>query len=326
VPDPENERASVRRRSARRSGSEEDASSEEDAEDEGEIEEEEAPNVYIRTEPKDWVMYKNNENGYRTIDPLPYTGDNLEATVNITPAEVNEMMDANGDIRFDKVFLWCTPRFNDGESLFEWQSKRMSNYMVHLMKTSEWKPKYFHPVTNPITPDNVARMHGVILANCLHGNRSVEQIWSTRCAHDAVEPVKASMCQDAWKDMARCMHFADDWDDDDGSWNDIYPAAKCAPPPNTAHHRKKHGMLEDAYNERWRSIVKPGRWLTADESRVAGWFHSSMTIGPEPKPIRTGATLHTLCVTIERVANLFYVICYTTVNTTRKTRVFERYI
>jgi hypothetical protein len=84
VPDPENERASVRRRSARRSGSEEDASSEEDAEDEGEIEEEEAPNVYIRTEPKDWVMYKNNETGYRTIDPLPYTGDNLEATVNVS--------------------------------------------------------------------------------------------------------------------------------------------------------------------------------------------------------------------------------------------------
>jgi len=29
-------------------------------------------------------MYKNNETGYRTIDPLPYTGDNLEATVNVS--------------------------------------------------------------------------------------------------------------------------------------------------------------------------------------------------------------------------------------------------
>ena len=38
-------------------------------------------------------------------------------------------------------------------------------------------------------------------------------------------------------------------------------------------------------------------WITADESRVAGWYHSVMTIGPELKPIRTGATLHTFCIT-----------------------------
>ena len=38
-------------------------------------------------------------------------------------------------------------------------------------------------------------------------------------------------------------------------------------------------------------------WITADESRVAGWYHSVMTCGPEPKPIQTGATLHTLCIT-----------------------------
>ena len=40
-----------------------------------------------------------------------------------------------------------------------------------------------------------------------------------------------------------------------------------------------------------------GRLVTADESRVAGWYKSAMTIGPEPKPIRTGATIHSLCVT-----------------------------
>ena len=36
--------------------------------------------------------------------------------------------------------------------------------------------------------------------------------------------------------------------------------------------------------------------MTADESRIAGWYHSPLKIGPEPKPIRTNATLHTLCV------------------------------
>jgi hypothetical protein len=43
--------------------------------------------------------------------------------------------------------------------------------------------------------------------------------------------------------------------------------------------------------------VNPGKWITTDESRVAGWYHSVMTIGPEPKSIRTGATLHTVCIT-----------------------------
>ena len=55
--------------------------------------------------------------------------------------------------------------------------------------------------------------------------------------------------------------------------------------------------MEYAYNKRWQAIVKFGRWVTADESRVAGWYHSAMTVGPEPKPIRTGVTLHSLCVT-----------------------------
>jgi hypothetical protein len=49
--------------------------------------------------------------------------------------------------------------------------------------------------------------------------------------------------------------------------------------------------------KRWQAVVNPGKWITTDESRVAGWYHSVMTIGPDPKPIRTGATLHTACIT-----------------------------
>jgi hypothetical protein len=36
---------------------------------------------------------------------------------------------------------------------------------------------------------------------------------------------------------------------------------------------------------------------TSIESRVAVWYHSGITIGPEPKPIRTGAIIHSICVT-----------------------------
>ena len=38
-------------------------------------------------------------------------------------------------------------------------------------------------------------------------------------------------------------------------------------------------------------------WITADESRSTVWYHSHCTIGLKPKPIYTGFTLHTLCVT-----------------------------
>ena len=37
--------------------------------------------------------------------------------------------------------------------------------------------------------------------------------------------------------------------------------------------------------------------MTADVLCLAGWYHSPCTIGPDPKPIRTGATLHSLAVT-----------------------------
>ena len=93
------------------------------------------------------------------------------------------------------------------------------------------------------------------------------------------------------------MHYSDDWDvrgDDD--WEDIYDDPKVEAGVSTAAHQLKHGLLEDAYNNRWQAVVNFGRWITADESQVAGWYHIAMTIGPEPKPIQTGATRHTLCV------------------------------
>ena len=94
------------------------------------------------------------------------------------------------------------------------------------------------------------------------------------------------------------MHYSDDWDViDDDNWEDTYIDPKLEAGVSTAAHLLKHRLLEDAYNNRWQAIVIFGKWITADESRVAGWYHSAMTIKPEPKPIRTGATLHTLCIT-----------------------------
>jgi hypothetical protein len=79
----------------------------------------------------------------------------------------------------------------------------------------------------------------------------------------------------------------------------------------TAKHRSKFKMVEDAFNERWKELVSFGVHLAFDKTWVAGWYKSSITIGPEPKPIRTGATLHSMCVTFGPLATYnFHVRVY----------------
>ena len=56
-------------------------------------------------------------------------------------------------------------------------------------------------------------------------------------------------------------------------------------------HLISHKIYAYAYMKRWQQYAKFGKWVTADESRLSGWYHSEITIGPDPKLIRTGATL-----------------------------------
>ena len=74
---------------------------------------------------------------------------------------------------------------------------------------------------------------------------------------------------------------------------DVYLDGKV-PTPATAKHRAQFGMVEDAFNVRWKELVSYSLHITFDESRVVGWYKSSITIGPEPKPILTNATLHSM--------------------------------
>jgi hypothetical protein len=101
---------------------------------------------------------------------------------------------------------------------------------------------------------------------------------------------------DAFRDMYRCMHFNDDFDEESpDEWSDVNFDKKHSSPA-TARHRKKNSDVEDAICQRWKEYVNFGMWVTFDESHVAGWYNSAMTIGPEPKPIWMGATIHSLCV------------------------------
>ena len=106
------------------------------------------------------------------------------------------------------------------------------------------------------------------------------------------------MTKDAFQDLHRCLHFADDWEEENGVvWDDVYLDEKVSSSETAAKHRTKFCMVEDAINARWKEVVTWGQYVTFAESRCAGWYKSGMTIGPDPKPIWTDATLHSMCVT-----------------------------
>ena len=94
------------------------------------------------------------------------------------------------------------------------------------------------------------------------------------------------------------LFFNDCGDKREVGWDSLYSTGdtRAVPKPGVADYQQKLSRLEDACTERWQSNLKFGRWVTADESRGTGWYSSTMTIETEPKPVQTGAIIHSLCV------------------------------
>jgi hypothetical protein len=66
----------------------------------------------------------------------------------------------------------------------------------------------------------------------------------------AVPSIQEAMTKNCLEDLTACLHYSDDWEiDDDEEWDDIYPCPQVEAEPGTAHHRLKHGRLEDGYNK-----------------------------------------------------------------------------
>ena len=259
--------------------------------------------TYTRTNHKSWKKIGSLVIA-RTIEPIPFTGDNPLFTPNITEEELNNLKDASGDIRFENLFEWLLPRFGNS-TYFEFVASRMRNYMLHIVRNKSYKPKYFNPlIGKKITADHVTRFYGVHIARMIKGFPTIEETWDTRDSLNHVSSAAESMPKDAFIDIYRCMHFSDDWEPnengEDEYWEDIFESSgdeRFEPTPDVEKHRRKYEHIEDGFNRRWKEVVNFGRWITADESRVAGWYNSGITIGPEPKPIRTGATIHSIAVT-----------------------------
>ena len=139
------------------------------------------------------------------------------------------------------------------------------------------------------------------MARMIGGFPSIKDSWNTRDPSDHVWVAAEVIQQSAYEDIGRCLHFTDNWDETD-VWDDKYVNEKVEASAATAHHRRKFCIVEDAFNRRWKSLVVYGKHETLDESRIAGWYKGPIMMGPEPKPIRTGATLHSLCVTFGLLA------------------------
>jgi len=68
-----------------------------------------------------------------------------------------------------------------------------------------------------------------MLVRALCGDKAVADIWSTYNVLKAEGLTKESMHYDSSKDLCRCLHFVDDWEEDDMQWKDVYLHTKEEP-------------------------------------------------------------------------------------------------
>ena len=170
----------------------------------------------------------------------------------------------------------------------------MSNYFRHLLTKQldvttnplkpekRFVPRYFHPILKEgedeskkvdIQPHHVERLYGVMMARMLQGDASIKDMYTTRSWFKHNAPAVDSMPRNCLQDLIRLLHFVDDWEiEEDENWDDTfdYPRYDNHEDDDTAPHRVKFGIIETEYVKRWQQCVRFGRWITADESRLAG--------------------------------------------------------
>jgi hypothetical protein len=126
--------------------------------------------LYSLTPTDEWTQVGIEGDDGRLIDLIEWIGGDEELSVNITDEEVKMLMDDSKEIRYEKVFKWCLPRFGDDEeSLFEYKATRMRNYMRKRIDGDGWTPKYYTG-DRVITAHHVTRFYGACLAKMLHRN------------------------------------------------------------------------------------------------------------------------------------------------------------
>ena len=114
--------------------------------------------------------------------------------------KVKGMMDANGDLRYSRIFDDLLPNVGD-EHFYAYLTARAPSYMTYLMVQRKievqrnWKPRYYKPDEGLIIlTDHIARFYGCQLARSNDGfPASIDNSWSTRDPLEAVGPLKGCM-------------------------------------------------------------------------------------------------------------------------------------
>ena len=88
------------------------------------------------------------------------------------------------------------------------------------------------------------------------------------------------MTKSTFRDLCRCMNFADDWEGGDEGLYEKYNDVRESIAQGTVNHQRKFGMIEDGYNCQWQAMVNFGRHMTDEKIRIAGWYQSTLTIRP----------------------------------------------
>ena len=103
----------------------------------------------------------------------------------------------------------------------------------------------------------------------MRGHPSIEHSWPTRDSLRHIGPCAESMPLAASKDMHWYFHFVDDWEEDANiNWEDVY-LDEDVEASATAKHSVQFGMVEDAFNKRWKEFVTHGLHTTFYARRVA---------------------------------------------------------
>jgi hypothetical protein len=152
--------------------------------------------------------------------------------------KVKGMMDANGKLRYFRIFDDLLPTVGD-DHFYAYLAARACSYMTYLMVQCNWKPRYYKPDEGLIIlTDHIARFYGCQLARSNDGFPSIDDSWSTRDPLEAIGPLKECMPRDAFRDMYRCMHLNDDFDE-----NRRMNGQMCTLIKST-HRRQQHGIVK----------------------------------------------------------------------------------
>ncbi len=170
------------------------------------------PKLYSLTKSSDWTVPKNGQPG-RPVAPVHYTGGDelFSVKVKMDFEKVKRMMDANGYLRYSRIFGDLLPTLGDEHFCF-YLAARACSYMTYLKVQCHWKPRYYKPDEGIIIlTDHIARFYGCQLARLNDGFPSIDDSCPTRYPLEAIGPLKECMPHDAFREIYHCMHFNDDF-------------------------------------------------------------------------------------------------------------------